>query len=186
MVILTMKHRQNGSGARVAGLASPLTHDRDLNAHFDTTTIRHLTRLGVGTDGRAWRCLTIGSSPTVTRWLGGQVRPRGSVTEVVDDPSDRPAAAPFAFDLVHSVGMLASDGHIPAGVLHTLADAVAPGGLLLVEELDDGGGHLVGRRLPELVEATGLTRIGHEATTRVSSGVFGPLLVSVWAHRPPL
>jgi SAM-dependent methyltransferase len=188
-----------------------------LAAALDPISTRHLTRLGVGAGGRAWRCLEVGAGGgSIARWLADQVAPRGRVvaTDIETrflDEIDRPNVEvrrhdvtvdplePLGYDLVHCRLLLL---HLadPAAVLQRLADAVAPGGLLLVEEWEyatirvaDAGHPLaaattkvnealleltlgvgidvhLGRRLPDLVEATGLVGVDHDGTLRITRG----------------
>jgi SAM-dependent methyltransferase len=194
-----------------------------LEAALDPITIRHLTRLGVGTDARAWRCLEVGAGGgSIARWLADQVTPRGHVVATDLDTRhlhdlQRPdleirrhditidALEPLAYDLVHCRLLLL---HLPdpAAALQKLADAVAPGGVLLVEEWEYGTIQVadpthplaavaakvndalfeltlgigidihLGRRLPDLVEATGLVDVDHEGSLRVTRGTRAPTM----------
>jgi SAM-dependent methyltransferase len=123
---------------------------------FDPTTFRHLADLGVAS---GWRCWEVGAGgPAVARWLATRVGPTGRVLatdidltwltpaalgaapdaaaievrrhDVVKDPP--PAES---FDLVHARLVLV---HLPdrERVLHVLAQALRPGGCLLIEDAD--------------------------------------------------
>jgi SAM-dependent methyltransferase len=194
-----------------------------LAAALDPITIRHLTRFGVGTDGRAWRCLEVGAGGgSIARWLADQVAPRGDVVATDIDTRflaeiDRPnlevrahditlePLEALGYDLVHCRLLLL---HLkePASVLQKLADAVAPGGVLLVEEweyatiqvadpnhplaaptarvneallkytLGIGIDVHLGRHLPDLVEATGLHDVDHDGTLRITRGTPEPTM----------
>jgi SAM-dependent methyltransferase len=118
----------------------------------DPITIRRLTGLGVGP---GWRCLDVGAGDgSVARWLARRVGPEGHV--VATDLNPRFLAGHGLanlevrrhdiledvlevahYDLVHCRFLLM---HLPDPVraLWRLADAVRPGGWLLVEEADTG------------------------------------------------
>jgi SAM-dependent methyltransferase len=123
-----------------------------LQSLFDPATRRLLAALGLR-DG--WRCLEVGGGAGgIARWLADRVGGRGRVlatdvdTRFLDgsgranlevlthdigtDPLDV-----AAFDLVHARAVLE---HIPArdDVLARLVSALAPGGWLLVEDVDFG------------------------------------------------
>jgi SAM-dependent methyltransferase len=116
----------------------------------DPITARRLTDLGVGP---GWRCLEVAAgSGSVARWLAGRVGREGRVVATDLNPrflgghalpnlevrrhnileDDLEAAH---YDLVHCRALLM---HLPDPVraLRRLADAVRPGGWLLVEEAD--------------------------------------------------
>lgn len=122
----------------------------ELEAWFDPGTIRHLEALGVG---EGWRCLDVGGGGgSIAAWLARRAGPRGHVLatdldtrfvealnlpnlearrhNIVTDelPED-------AFDLAHARFVLE---HLAdrAAALRRMADALAPGGWLLVEETD--------------------------------------------------
>ncbi|GAA3382691.1 methyltransferase domain-containing protein [Cryptosporangium minutisporangium] len=130
--------------ARQAGLA----------ANFDATTTRHLASLGV-TNG--WRCLEAGAGAgSVARWLAETVGPSGRVTATdrdtrfLDDLVGQPPVEvvrhdvttdpiePGAYDLVHARALVE---HVAdrAAVVATLASALRPGGILLLEDVVFGG-----------------------------------------------
>jgi SAM-dependent methyltransferase len=181
-----------------------------LEATRDPSTVRRLTALGVG---RGWRCLELGAGHgSVARWLSGTVGPDGSVVAVdidarfLDGMPDNVEVRQIdireegveagAYDLAHCRALLM---HLPdpADALARMADALAPGGVLLAEEGDYGlyqyGGHpdaeeisrvarqvldvmtesgLVnasfGRRLPGMLSSAGLTFLGAQVETGVS------------------
>ena len=121
-----------------------------LEAALDPNTTRYLTALGIG---EGMRCLEVGAGGgSITAWMCEQVGPSGHVVatdldtrfvSAIDAPNleirtHDAVAEPFesdAYDLVHSRDMLE---HIPARdeVLAKLIDAVAPGGWLLIEDVD--------------------------------------------------
>lgn len=117
---------------------------------LDPGTERLLEHFGVG-DG--WRCLEAGAGPgSIARWLSDRVGSRGLVTaldlhpqlldgiarpnvEVVGHDLTSELPLPGAYDLVHARWILHWLPN-PRVVLARLAGALAPGGLLLVEEPD--------------------------------------------------
>ncbi len=121
-----------------------------LEAVFDPVTCGHLTRLGL-TQGL--RCLEVGAgSGSIARWMADAVGPTGKVLAVDLDPrwcrADGRAHLEVRaldlvtqpvpdgpWDLIHERLVLQ---HLPERkeVLTRLADALAPGGLLLVEDFD--------------------------------------------------
>lgn len=121
-----------------------------LEAWFDPGTIRHLGALGVG---EGWRCLEVGGGGgSIAAWLARRAGPSGHVLatdldtrflEALDLPNlearrhnivtdELPAGA---FDLAHARFVLE---HLAdrAAALRRMADALKPGGWLLVEETD--------------------------------------------------
>ena len=131
-----------------------------IQAAFDAGTFRHLTELGVG-DG--WRCLEVGAGAgSVAKWLCERVGEKGSVvatdinTALLDDldlpnlevrrhdlqTEDLPTGE---FDLVHTRLVLI---HLPAReeILRRMAEALAPSGWLLVEDLSFDGASTSTRR----------------------------------------
>lgn len=183
-----------------------------IQAAFDAGTFRHLTDLGVG---EGWRCLEVGAGAgSVAKWLSERVGEKGSVvatdinTVLLDDfdlpnlevrqhdlqTEDLPKGE---FDLVHTRLVLI---HLPAReeILRHMADALAPGGWLLVEDLSlEGAGTsswkgtaafkgLLGplkamfkahgadpnfaRRLPVLLNRLGLAEVGAEGRVVVLVG----------------
>lgn len=121
-----------------------------LAAELDPGTIRHLDALGVGA---GWRCWEVGAgSGSVARWLAARVGATGHVlASDIDTLLLADSAAPNltvlrhdirgdplpaeAFDLVH-VRALLCWLPAPRAVLARLAQALRPGGWLLVEEPD--------------------------------------------------
>jgi len=120
----------------------------DLAATLDPFTRRRLEEAGVRPGAR---CLEVGAGAgTVARWLAEQVGPHGRVVATDVDPQPVPphpsltvvrhdiVADPLeegAYDVVHARLVLA---HLPQRerVLERLVAALAPGGVLVVEEFD--------------------------------------------------
>jgi 2-polyprenyl-3-methyl-5-hydroxy-6-metoxy-1,4-benzoquinol methylase len=116
----------------------------------DPATVRRLERTGVGA---AWRCLEIGAGRgSIARWLARRAGPDGGVLaielepDLVDDgdePNLEVRGADLldvelpegAFDLIHARAVLE---HVPdrAPALARIARWLAPGGWLVVEEVD--------------------------------------------------
>lgn len=197
------------AGARYA--LDPAWHaERDrldsLTRLYDATTLRLAEELGLAA---GWRCADVGAGTgSVARWLAGAVGARGHVLAVdIDtrflepladatlgvrqqDITEDPLPA-GRFDLVHARLLLE---HLPTRdvVLRMLAEAVAPGGVLLIEDFDWAAGCLVdppsavhervtsacrtflgahgydpafGRRLPRALRAAGLADVGTFATS---------------------
>jgi len=191
-----------GEGARLAAL----------EAAFDPATRRHLDAVGVK---EGWRCLEVGAGAgSVARWLCDRVGESGHVLATDLNPvllegldlenlevrthdilrDDLPEAA---FDLVHSRLVLE---HLPGreDALQRMAAALAPGGWLVVEDLDWSslggctrkGAVLIGglfrgfasvmkasgydqrfaRRLPVLLNGLGLVDVGAEGRAVVLLG----------------
>ena len=173
---------------------------------YDATTLRLAEHLGL-TGG--WRCADVGAGTgSVAQLLAGAVGPQGSVLAVdtdtrflepladatLDVRRQDITAEPLPsgqFDLVHARLLLE---HLPSrdAVLPALADAVAPGRWLLVEDFDWGIATVVdppsdvhervtrgcrtlleahgydagyGRRLPRALRAAGLVAVGTFATS---------------------
>lgn len=125
-------------------------HHDTLAALFDATTFRHLDRLGIAA---GWRCWEVGAgAATVPTWLAQRVGPEGHVLatdidmtflqssgevpyEVRRHDIGADPAPPGAFDLVHARLLLE---HIPSrdAALHTMTQALRPGGWLLIESAD--------------------------------------------------
>jgi SAM-dependent methyltransferase len=166
-------HAWEGEARRLAGVQRA----------FDANTIRHLEALGVGP---GWRCLEVGvGAGSMARWLSERVGPNGGVlgtdislklveglelpnlelrlSDVVNDPL--PAGA---FDLVHCRLVLE---HLPERdkALANMVNALAPGGWLVVEDMDwSSMGVVAGRS----------TR-----TVRVLTGVLSSVMKSVGYDR---
>ncbi|MGH9038062.1 MAG: class I SAM-dependent methyltransferase [Acidimicrobiia bacterium] len=191
-----------GEAERLAGI----------QAAWDAGTFRHLTDLGVD---EGWRCLDVGAGAgSVARWLCERVGDKGAVLatdinttllEGLDLPNlevrrhdIRTEALPrAAFDLIHCRLVLM---HLPAReqILRKLADALAPGGWMLIEDISFAGtgpatsrGSVAfrsllvplrgllrahgadvnfGRRLPVLFNRLGLTEVGAEGRVVVLVG----------------
>jgi SAM-dependent methyltransferase len=184
-----------------------------LGKAFDPGTHRHLLALGLD---EGWRCLEVGAGAGgVARWMAERVGPKGRVvaTDIsiellggleeagnVEVLRHNIAVDPLPegeFDLVHSRLVLE---HVPEReeALGKMAAALAPGGWLVVEDLDWGSacaatrrGALVlstllgalramlkaaryderfGRRLPVLLQRLGLTDVGAEGRVVVLVG----------------
>ena len=119
----------------------------------DPATLAHLETIGVGP---GWRCLEIGGGGgSVTRWLCERVGESGRVVATDLDTRflDEIGAANLevrkhdvledelesgAYDLVHSRFLLE---HLPAyrDALARMVDALAPGGWILLEDVDFAG-----------------------------------------------
>ena len=134
-----------------------------LEAVFDPVTRDHLTRLGVAPGAR---CLEVGAgSGSIARWLADQVGAAGRVLAVDLDPrwcrSDgrdqlevraldlvAEPVPPGPWDVIHERLVLQ---HVPErlDVLTRLVDALAPGGVLLLEDFDTGEVRSVDRAGPD-------------------------------------
>jgi SAM-dependent methyltransferase len=172
-----------------------------LTALYDDTTIRLAEGLGLTT---GWRCVDVGAGTgSIAEQLAARVGPGGQVLAVDTDTrfleplADATlsvqtldiTAEPLPsrqFDLVHARLVLE---HLPArdAVLRSLADAVAPGGWVFIEDFDwivatvvdppspvhtrvtdacrtflerHGYDAQYGRRLPRALRDTGLTDVG--------------------------
>ena len=133
-----------------------------LEAVFDPITRSHLTRLGLA---QGARCLEVGAgSGSIARWMADQVGAAGRVLAVDLDPrwcqrGDRSQLEvraldlvaqpipPGPWDVIHERLVLQ---HIPQrlGVLGRLVEALAPGGVLLVEDFDTGEVRTIDRAGP--------------------------------------
>jgi SAM-dependent methyltransferase len=187
-----------------------------LERTLDSITTNHLDRLAFAGAKPPRRCLEMGAGGgSIARWLADRVGPGGTVVaadkdtrflvdlppnvevrrcDLVSDPLE-----PLAFDLVHCRLLLL---HLadPMTALQKLADAVAPGGMLLVEEWDYatteayqadhplsavvkrvndalfgltlgmGINVWLGRELPDMVEATGLHDVDHLGSLKITRG----------------
>jgi protein-L-isoaspartate O-methyltransferase len=133
-----------------------------LEAVFDPVTCGHLTRLGLAPGAR---CLEVGAgSGSVARWMADHVGSTGRVLAVDLDPrwcrhDGNPqldvqaldlvaqSVPPGPWDVIHERLVLQ---HIPErlDVLTRLVDALAPGGVILVEDFDTGEVRTVDRAGP--------------------------------------
>jgi SAM-dependent methyltransferase len=136
-----LDNRQSAAGRRLAALS----------ALFDGSTFRHLRELGLGAGWRVWEVGAGG--PGVPDWLAGQVGRDGEVLATDLEPTWIPASgtrpnlvvrrhdvgrdpAPDGpFDLIHARLVLV---HVPRRdrALAAMAEALRPGGWLVVEEAD--------------------------------------------------
>jgi len=125
---------------------------RSLEELYDPTTIRHLESIGVS---EGWNCLEVGAGAgSVAQWLSSRVGSTGRVVAVDIDPRFlRRISAPNLeirqndilkddlgigqYDLVHCRALLMHLSEPEKG-LKRMADAVQPGGWLLIEEFDYG------------------------------------------------
>jgi len=125
---------------------------RLLEGIFDPMTIRHLEMIAAS---EGWNCLEVGAGAgSVAQWLSTRVGPTGRVVATdIDTRFLRRASVPNLeirqhdilkddletgqYDLVHCRGVLM---HLPEPEkgLKRMADAVRPGGWLLIEEFDYG------------------------------------------------
>lgn len=145
--------------------AAPETGERftGLEAVFDPVTRGHLDRLGLAPGAR---CLEVGAgSGSIARWMADRVGSTGRVLAVDLDPRwcrhdgraqlevrslDLAAepVPPGPWDVIHERLVLQ---HLPdrVDVLTCLADSLAPGGVLLVEDFDTGEVRTVDRAGPD-------------------------------------
>jgi len=123
---------------------------RELSESLDPATRRHIQALGLAP---GWRCLEVGAAEgSMSRWLAEQVGEKGHVVaadldlrfladlelpnlEVRGLDIRKDTLEPEAFELAYCRTLLM---HLPdpAAALRKLANALAPGGWLLVEEPD--------------------------------------------------
>jgi SAM-dependent methyltransferase len=120
----------------------------------DPASVRRLERTGVGA---GWRCLEVGAGRgSIARWLARRIGPDGSVLAIdlepnllddVNEPGIEVRGADVreielqehSFDLIHARAVLE---HMPdrARALSRMVSWLAPGGWLVVEEVDWLGG----------------------------------------------
>jgi SAM-dependent methyltransferase len=121
-----------------------------LEHHADPTSARRLKETGMGS---GWRCLEVGAGRgSIARWLSNQVGATGAVVALdldttllagLDEPNVEVLCADLldaalpggSFDLIHTRLVLM---HIPARwrAIERMVSLLAPGGWLVVEELD--------------------------------------------------
>ena len=188
---------------------------RRLEAIADPATLAMFDRVGVGP---GWRCLEVGAGAgSIARALAARVGESGHVVATdLDVEFLAPHAGsnlevrradvladehePAMYDLVHTRHLLAHVAARAGEVLARLAAAVAPGGWLIVEDVDlassllvtatddeqrafdavfeafaslleaRGGDAHIGRRLPALVEQAGLVDVEVDARVAYSGG----------------
>lgn len=136
-----------------ASSETELTRLQSLERLNDPATIAHLEAAGVGP---GWRCLEIGGGAgSIARWLCDRVGPEGSVVatdldvrflERIDAPNLEVRRHDIleddleqgAYDLVHSRFLLE---HLERyrDALQRMVDALAPGGWIVVEDVDFAG-----------------------------------------------
>lgn len=143
------ERQQFGSGESAEAVLQRL---RLLESIYDPVTTRHLEALGVA---RGWKCLDVGAGAgSIAQWLGKKVWPEGKI--VATDITTRflhelpPSGIEIrqhdiltdslesgTYDLVHcrTLLMWLRD---PKKALCRMADAVRPGGWLILEESDYG------------------------------------------------
>ncbi|MGH9042095.1 MAG: methyltransferase [Acidimicrobiia bacterium] len=205
-------HSWEGERARLAAL----------EAAFDPGTTRHLDAVGVGV---GWRCLEVGAGAgSIARWLCERVGPAGRVvatdlkTGFIDSlPGEYSCAEVLThdvvadeleadtFDLIHARLLLE---HLPDRdlALKRLVTALAPGGVLMLEDFDwcslvtppgpdeelfdracrslrehmEANGYTpwFGRRLPGALSEAGLERVGAEGRTLI--GLPGTAAAAWW------
>lgn len=130
------------------GTAHSRDQHRCLAAAYDPVTLPRLAATGVGP---GWHCLEVGAGGgSIARWLAGRVLPGGSVLATDRDPRDlvpgpglevgaldvaRDPLPAAAYDLIVARLVLQ---HVPSrdAVLRKLAQALKPGGVLQVDEID--------------------------------------------------
>jgi SAM-dependent methyltransferase len=122
-----------------------------LAAASDPITVRELGEIG---PRPGWHCLEVGAgNGSVARWLAGQVLPVGRVLATDLDTrflTDLPALGievrrhdlvaeplpPASFDLIHARFVVMHLGAAAESVVAGLAEALRPGGWLVVEDTD--------------------------------------------------
>ncbi|HEY0582480.1 MAG TPA: methyltransferase domain-containing protein, partial [Chloroflexota bacterium] len=192
--------------------ADPRTRLRAAEELLDPGTIHLLERLAVGP---GWRCLEVGAGGgSIARWLAERVGPGGQVVATdletrhlaevagpnVEVRRHDVVAEPLednAYDLIHARLVLE---HLPErdAVLTKLAQALRPGGWLMIEDVDyvsgipisalgaaehahsqatrlaefgrQGVEHAFGRQLPARLRGLGLTDVGNEGRVWVMEG----------------
>jgi SAM-dependent methyltransferase len=188
---------------------------RRLEAIADPATLATFDRIGVGA---GWRCLEVGAGAgSIARALAARVGPGGHVVATDIDLEFLAAPAgphlevrradllvdalePGGYDLVHTRHLVAHLASRAEEAIDRLAAAVAPGGWLVVEDVDiatpmlvaaseadqlafdavfeafesvlraRGGDAHIGRRLPALLERSGLVDIEVDAAIAYSRG----------------
>jgi SAM-dependent methyltransferase len=188
---------------------------RRLEAMSDPATLATFERIGVDP---GWRCLEVGAGAgSIARALATRVGPNGHVVATDIDLEFLAAHAgpqlevrradlladalePGAYDLVHTRHLVAHLASRAEEAIDRLAAAVAPGGWLVVEDVDiatpmlvaaseadqlafdavfeafesvlraRGGDAHIGRRLPALLERSGLVDIEVDAVMAYSRG----------------
>lgn len=188
---------------------------RRLEAIADPTTLATFDHIGVGA---GWRCLEVGAGAgSVARSLAARVGPAGQVVATDIDLEFLASHAapnlevrrgdvladelePQRYDLVHTRHLLAHVASRADEVIDRLAAAVAPGGWLVVEDVDlatpmlvsasdadqrafdavfeafesvlrgRGGDAHIGRRLPALFERSSLVDVEVDAKVAYSRG----------------
>ena len=177
---------QFGSGETEEAVLNRL---RLLERVYDPVTTRHLETLGVT---RGWNCLEVGAGAgSIATWLSGKVGPEGKIVatdintrflqpipdspivirqhDILKDPLEE-----NQYDLVHcrTLLMWLRD---PEKALRKMADAVRPGGWLMLEETDYGSILSVDASNPSAIVFSDTWRRGIEflRKNRIADPYFG-------------
>lgn len=178
--------QQFGSGETPEAVLKRL---RLLESIYDPVSIRNLEALGVA---RGWHCLEVGAGAgSIAQWLGIQVGPEGKVVatdintrflhelappgieirqhNILEDPLET-----NRYDLVHcrTLLMWLPD---PERAVRRMADAVRPGGWLLLEESDYGSILSIEATNPSAAAFSATTRkvMDFMRTNRIGDPLFG-------------
>jgi len=156
---------------------------------YDPTTIRHLEMIGVS---EGWSCLEVGAGAgSIAQWLSSRVGPRGRVVatdldirflrhlslpnlEIREHDIMKDYLERGRYDLVHCRCLVM---HLPQPEkgLKRMANAVRPGGWLLVEEMDYGSILSVDITNPSAADMTAVLRAGFDflRTMGINDPYFG-------------
>jgi|HigsolmetaAR206D_1030411.scaffolds.fasta_scaffold03774_7 SAM-dependent methyltransferase len=131
----------------------------NLASIWDPFSMRQLRRVAMVRNRRAW---SVGAgNGSIARWLADQgvhviatdkdprhVTPHRGVTVVCSDVTRDPAPGRAEFNLIHARCLLA---HLPnrLDVLATLADALTPGGGVVIEDWGPGPGRVLTSPVPD-------------------------------------
>ena len=148
-VVKMSEHQYIGSGEKDE---VELNRLRLMERILDPTTIRHLEMIGVA---KGWKCLEVGAGAgSVAQWLSMRVGPVGKIMATdIDIRFLRQLSTPNLeirqhdivkdnletgqYDLVHCRTVLMQLAE-PEKAMNRMADAVRPGGWLILEETDYG------------------------------------------------